>query len=439
MAAASNGASAAQPQQTIGPADPDSYPLAAQIPLKDFILPEFPPHASRLRELTLTADIKLDEYQAMLQERPLTQPPLPNVPSSITHLTLELFGLGFPGTPPFLGRLAKALPNLTSLTFFSCLIDGLDDASRKDAERLFEGCAKLQEVHVIDSFARPGFFKAVGEILEKRCGGGDGGDGGSGDNGLKVVDVSYTFRGHEDSDFLARVAGEELASLIVPGLIGASFDFVPVPRRDELEEESGGTEGAEVERREGDKSNKKEKKKEKMPEGILPFASDGRAPAAMKKRFEKLSTPEGPLRSVKVLNLGMFSLRPVEVGEIVYACAGGGGEGHEAGLVDLTVAVLLEENWAADLVKGFGYKEVGGALEGIEIIGVPDRASKGTTEAKAEEEDWQQGSIELVKKGDVERLEKACPKLGKVGMSILKVRSAPNVVYLKEEDGWKAM
>jgi hypothetical protein len=431
MAAPSNGASAAQPQQTVGP-DPDSYPLAAQIPLKDFTLPEFPPHASRLRELTLTADIKLDEYQAMLQERPLTQPPLPNVPSSITHLTLELFGLGFPGTPPFLGRLAKALPNLTSLTFFSCLIDGLDDSSRKDAERLFEGCEKLQEVHVIDSFARPGFFKAVGEILEKRCGGG-GGDGG-GDNGLKVVDVSYTFRGHEDSDFLARVAGEELASLIMPGLIGAGFDFVPVPRRDELEEEeSGGTEGTEVEMREGDKSNKK--KKEKMPEGVLPFASDGRAPAAMKKRFEKLSTPEGPLRSVKVLNLGMFSLRPVEVGEIVYACAGGGG--HEAGLVDLTVAVLLEENWAEDLVKGFGYKEVGGALEGIEIVGVPDRTSKGT-EAEAEA-DWQQGSIELVKQEDVERLEKACPKLGKVGMSILKVRSAPNVVYLKEEDGWKAM
>jgi len=419
----SNGASA-HPQP--GGADPDSYPLAAQIPLKDFTLPEFPPHASRLRELTLTADIKLDEYQAMLQEKPLTQPPLPNVPSSITHLSLELFGLGFPGTPPFLGRLAKALPNLTSLTFFSCLIDGLDDASRKDAERLFESCEKLQEVHVIDSFARPGFFKAVGEILEKRCGGTETKDsseegGGGGGGGLKVVDVSYTFRGHEDSDFLARVAGEELASLIVPGLIGASFDFVPVPRRDELEESEGAAEG------EGDK---KDKEKEKMPEGVLPFASDGRAPAAVKKRFEKLST--GALRSVKVLNLGMFSLRPVEVGELVYACAGGG----EAGLVDLTVAVLLEENWAQDLVKGFGYKEVGGALEGIEIVGVPDRAG---TKGGEGEEDWQQG-IELVKQEDVERLAKACPKLGKVGMSILKVRSAPNVVYLKEEeDGWKAM
>ncbi|KAL6240488.1 hypothetical protein RBB50_012600 [Rhinocladiella similis] len=416
--------------------DGESYPLAAQIPLKEFTLPDFPPQASRLRELTLTADIKLDEYQTLLLDRPLTQPELPNVPSSVTHLTLELFGLGFPGTPAFLGRLARCLPNLQSLTFFSCLIDGLDDASRKDAERLFESCTQLQEIHIIDSFARPGFFKSVGAILEKRArenaastqkkadGGGEEREG-EGQGGLKVIDVSYTFRGHEDSDFLARVAGEELSTLIVPGLMGLSFDFVPVPRQDELDvdEPSEGEQG--------------KQKDTKMPEGILPFASDGRAPTAIKKRFENLGASDGALRSIKVLNLGMFSLRPAEVGEIVYACAGGGGGGEQqaSGLVDLTVAVLLEDGWADALVRGFGFKEVGKALEGVEIVGVPDMAR---TEGQGEG-DWRHGDVKLIERSDVEKLERACPKLGKVGMSILKVKSAPNVVYLKEDEGWRSM
>ncbi|KIW44932.1 uncharacterized protein PV06_03366 [Exophiala oligosperma] len=418
--------------------DGESYPLAAQIPLKEFVLPDFPPQASRLRELTLTADIKLDEYQSLLQEKPLTQPELPNVPKSVTHLTLELFGLGFPGTPAFLGRLAKCLPNLQSLTFFSCLIDGLDDSSRKDAERLFETCTQLQEIHIIDSFARPGFFKSVGSILEKRARENASKSKKKADNdalglteeenqgGLKVIDVSYTFRGHEDSDFLARVAGEELSSLIVPGLMGLSFDFVPVPRRDELEEEEQSSE-----------ENKK------MPEGVLPFASDGRAPTAIKKRFENLSAGGGggggDLTSIKVLNLGMFSLRPAEVGEIVYACAGGGGD-RQAGLVDLTVAVLLEDGWTDSLVAGFGHKEVGKTLEGIEIIGVPDNDDKSEEEAAATSQDDQSHhDIKLIEQADIEKLEKACPNLGKVGMSILKVRSAPNVVFLKEDDGWRSM
>ncbi|KIW15361.1 hypothetical protein PV08_05407 [Exophiala spinifera] len=443
-----------------GDSSDQSYPLAAQIPLKEFTLPDFPPQASRLRELTLTADIKLDEYQTLLQtQTPLTQPELlPNVPRSVTHLTLELFGLGFPGntTPAlgFLGRLAKCLPNLRSLTFFSCLIDGLDDASRRDAEELFESCTQIQEIHVIDSFSRPGFFTRVGSILEKRAaarnsssaGGGvdvdvDTKDASGGDrDGLKVVNVSYTFRGHEDSDFLARVAGEELASLIVPGLIGVSFDFVPASRRDELDEPSG---------QEGENTgDAKKKNDEKMPEGVLPFASDGRAATAIRKRFETASAG-GALTSIKVLNLGMFSLRPVEVGEIVYACAGGAGADANGatgtGLVDLTVAVLLEDGWADDLVAGLGYNGVGRALEGIEIVGVPGaKAEAGIIVDKTEEVDKEQRQsndnggrtgIKLIDLADVEKLAKSCPKLGKVGMSILKVKSAPDVVFVKKEDG----
>ncbi|KIX06240.1 uncharacterized protein Z518_04215 [Rhinocladiella mackenziei CBS 650.93] len=393
--------------ETVPPesAQAGSFPLAAQIPLKDFNLPEFPPEASHLRELTLTADIKLDEYQNLVQSKPpdaiVTQPPLPNLPPSITSLTLELFGLGFPGNPPFLTRLSRMLPHLRSLTLFSCLIDGLDEASRKDAENFFENLPLLQELHIIDSFARPGFFKTLGGLFDARSKEGDG-------KGIKVVDISYTFRGHEDSDFLARVQGEELAGLIVKGIVGASFDFVPSVG-DDLAEAPEGQDG--------------KKEKEKMPQGILPFASDGRAPAAVKKRFENLSL-DGQLGSVKVLNLGMWSLRPVEVGEVVYACAGGG----EAGLVDLTVSVLLEDNWVDELIKGLGYKGGGGALEGIEIIGVPDKANE-------EDEDWKSG-LAVMKKEEVEKLGEACPRLGKFGMSILKVKSAPNVLFMKEQGSW---
>ncbi|KAI1617341.1 hypothetical protein EDD36DRAFT_431132 [Exophiala viscosa] len=374
--------------------DPDAFPTAAQIPLKDFSIPDFPPQASRLKELTLTADIKLDEYQALVQDRPVTQPSLPELPASITNLTLELFTLGFPGSPPFLGRLARCLPNIRSLTLFSCLIDGLDDLSRKDAEGFFEKLTGLREVHFIDTFARPGFFKKLGEMFEKR-----GGDG------VQIVDVSYTFRGHEDSDFLARVQGEELAGLINPGVVAANFDFLPIPV--ELTQDLA---------QEGEKSE--------LPEGVLPFASDGRAPAAVKKRFEKLSS--GALRSLKYLNLGMWSVRPVEVGEIVYACAGGG----EPQLASLTVSVLLEDGWAQELVKGMEYKGVGGALENIELVGVPN------TKTKGEGDDWKKG-IEVVGLEHVEELAKACPKLARVKMSILQVKNAPNVEYMKEKGEWK--
>lgn len=395
----------------------ESFPLAAQIPLKDFNMPDFPPQASRLRELTLTADIKLDEYQALVQDRPLTQPPLPNLPPSITHLTLELFGLGFPGTPPFLSRLARALPNLKSLTMFSCLIDGLDDASRKDAEKFFETLPLLQELHFIDSFARPGFFQTIAGGFEARSRKDKTEESGQ-QGGLKVVNVSYTFRGHEDSDFLARVQGEELSALIVPGIVGASFDFVPAVV-DELADQ-----GAREDQAEQDQEKKAEPVQETLAQGILPFASDGRAPAALKKRFETLST--GGLVSLRVLNLAMWSLRPAEVGHAVYACAGGGA----AGLVDLTISVLLEEGWVDHLIQGLGHRDVGAALEGIEIVGVPDKAQE-------EAEDWKSG-LDLVKRADVERLSTtACPRLGKFGMSLLKVKSAPNVLFMNEDGVWK--
>ncbi|EXJ64328.1 hypothetical protein A1O7_00664 [Cladophialophora yegresii CBS 114405] len=412
MAAVANGAASTDAAAAAAvPAeaqDPGSYPLAAQIPLKSFQLPAFPPQASRLRELTLTADIKLDEYQSMVQTPPdaiITQPPLDELPQSITHLTFELFGLGFPGTPPFLTRLARSLPNIRSVTFFSCLIDGLDEHSRRDAEKFFSLVApNLKELHVIDSFARPGFFTAVGAELEKHA-------SLEPTQGFKLVDVSYTFRGHEDSDFLARVQGEDLSSLVVKGMVGASFDFVP-QRRDELQEAEADEEG-------------KDKPLGKLNEGVLPFACDGRAPSAARKRFETLSHG-GELKDLKILNLAMWSLRPAEVGHVVYACAGGA----RPGLADLTVSVLLEDGWVEKLASGLDQGGVAAELESLELVGVPDRAEE-------EGDDWKAG-LKVVTKEDVEKIARGAPKLAKAGMSILKVKTAPNVLFYKTEgEGWK--
>ncbi|KAK5046581.1 hypothetical protein LTR84_007342 [Exophiala bonariae] len=391
-----------------GPGD-GSFPLAAQIPLEDFQLPSFPEEANRLRELTLTADIKMDEYQTLvgpqLTDAVRGQQPLPNLPKSITHLTLELFGLGFPGNPPFLTRLARSLPNLRSVTFFSCLIDGINEDSRKDAEKFFGVATHLQELHIIDSFARPGFFKKIGDIFSTRS---KPSDSTTASEGLKVVDASYTFRGHEDSDFLARIQGEELSGLIVPGIVGASFSFVPVTE-DELAESTKDADGEEV--------------KEKPAEGVLPFASDGRAPTAAKKRFENLSA-DGALSSLRVLNLSMWTLTAAEVGHLLYASAGGGA----GNLVDLTASVLLEDGWFDALVEGLAYKGVGAALEGIEIVGVP-------VQGKQEGEDWQHGAIKLVELDDLKKLEAAAPNLAKLEMNVLKVKSGPKAVFGRDEAG----
>ena len=76
----------------------------AQIPLQSFTLPDFPPAARGLKALTLTCDIKVDEYQNVLSQ-PYAIPD--SIPYAIESLTLELFSLGYP--PGFLARYFEKL------------------------------------------------------------------------------------------------------------------------------------------------------------------------------------------------------------------------------------------------------------------------------------------------------------------------------------------
>ncbi|KPI44277.1 uncharacterized protein AB675_8833 [Cyphellophora attinorum] len=345
-------------------------PLAAQLPISKFSsLPEFPPEASHLRALTLTSDIPLPEYQSLVSGGEYS---LPVLPQSITHLTLELFSLGFPGrNPRYLSNLAVALPNLKSVTAFACLLDGLDDASRTDAERFFDTARGLRELHLIDTFVRPGYWTAVGKLLEKRAreekeiqeATGDAAsncNNGTAAGGTQVVEVSYTYRGHSDSDFLARLHGEEMPLLIVPGLVGAGFGLVEEAEGDKSlgETAEDGNDGS----------------KPSPAGGILPFASDSRATAALKKRFANFK--QGELASLKVLNLGMWTLTVEDIKEILLAISPSQGK-EETGLIDLTISVLLTQDWLSELMKVLGDSPATKALEGLEIIGVPSLSKPG--------------------------------------------------------------
>jgi hypothetical protein len=386
--------------------DYQSYPLVAQIPLHTFQLPDFPEQASRLRSLTLTADIKLDEYQALVQDTPSNDETfnIPgNLPQSITHLTFELFSLGFPAG--YLGSIASSLPNLKSLTLFSSLIDGITEGSRKDAEAFFEKTPLLAELHVLDTFARVGFWQKTARLFEQRA---KKSKEVRDEGGLKVLEVSYTYRGFEDEGFLARVGGEEWADWILERVVGVAFGLIP-ERPSEIENDEGDD-------------------KEKQIEGILPFAVDSRASESLRKKF---STSTISLRELKMLDLSLWTLRSAEVGAILKS--GGSGERGSSGkIADLTVSVLMEDGWWSKLLDAVG--AAGDSLEGIEVIGVPSDTKE--MRAAVQNGKSEGGSeVALLGKHDLEALAAVCPSLSRLTMTILRARSFGRISWTKIEKG----
>jgi hypothetical protein len=415
-----------------------SFPLAAQIPLQSFIFPIFPPQASRLRELTLTADIKLDEYQEILKKHSLEERRekqlspnthirrssytasnslvfhAPNLPPSISCLTLELFSLGFP--IGWLKSVGRSLPKLKSLTFFSCLIDGLDEGSRNDAINMLE-MLKLRDLHIIDTFARPGFWReaAIGLSEEHERAKEDyteiGEEGRPSGQRLQALEMSYTYRGHSDPEFMSRIAGEELPELLGSGLFAASFNLL-APARSAPQE--SGLEKDALE----DPANLDERGElidNKRPEGILPFPEYGRASSALRKRFEHLSSGKD-LAKLRMLNISLWTLRPEEIEHVLYSCSGGGsGE-----LEDLCVSLLMKRDWWDELLKGLTEKSQ--ALEGLEVVGVPDDDQNEQVSTKLAEDTFEQTR-------DVEKLRLACPRLVRFEMTILRAKSFGRVEW----------
>ena len=413
----------------------ESFPLAAQIPLQSFSLPDFPPQASHLRHLTLTSDIKLDEYQSLVTPSSASSSvDDPNIapltlPQSITTLTLELFHLGFPAR--FLSRVAAALPNLRSVTFFSCLVDGLSGESRKDAERFFEMLPLLRDLHVIDSFARSGYWREVGRGLGRRAGEmreigvGRGKVGESnaplkkersksfgGDGGLKVVEVSFTYRGHDDPEFMGRVGGEEWPELMLPGMVGFSCGFVSPSSTD----------------KEQDGKSSDSKDQAETPLGILPFASDGRAAVAIRRKFEHLTG--GETTELKFLNLSMYALSTEDIGHIMYGLSAPIRETPTSALISLTVSILMDKKgWFGALLEAM--KDVCVELGELEVIGVP--AGTSTSGAQTSVESAESLALDS---NNLEKLKNTFPKLASLELSVLKA-IAVKMTWDESSRSWK--
>jgi len=142
---------------------------------------------------------------------------------------------------------------------------------------------------------------------------------------------------------------------------------------------------------------------------------------ALRKRVEGLGG-KGSLKELRVLDLCMWTLKPSEVGQVLEACKAGE-EGQ--GLQHLVVSVLMEDGWWEELVKAVEHNGAGGALEGLEIVGVPATVR----------EEWEEGFLSDEKQ--VAELARVSKSLGRVEMSILKAKSVRGVVWVKKDGQWQ--
>lgn len=309
---------APQPQ----PVDP-ALAQGAQIPLQNFTIPEFPPEAQGLKALTLTSDIKLDEYTNLLNDYAT----IPQLPKSIESLTLELFSLGYP--PGFLSALSQQLPNIKSLVLYSQLFAGTTPESHRDAERFFANATNLRALHLLDVFARPHFLSAVAETLRQR------------QKGLMFLEVNYSFR-HEDADFLTRVPAAELPLLIAPGLITCALNVsAPDVTNDPDDPANLNERGEEVTRRR---------------EGVMAF-NKTLSPALV----EALTGEESRPRNLKVLNTTLYTISLAQLKTIL--------ERHRGLLVlSATVEVEPTEECKRALMEALAACP---ELEQVEIVGNP--------------------------------------------------------------------
>ncbi|TIA66943.1 hypothetical protein D6C76_08971, partial [Aureobasidium pullulans] len=200
----------------------------AQIPLQTFSLPQFPPQAGALKALTLTSDIKLDDYQTLLSES-FTVPPLP---PGIESLTLELFTLGYP--VGWLSQLADRLPNLKSLVIYSQLFGGVSEESQADGVEFFKKLPGLRALHLLDVFAQPKFFERIGPYVTHST------DDESARRGLMFLEINYTVQ-HSDPEFLGKIQATELSSLVGPGLVTLAFNVSEADVTDDPEDPTNNT------------------------------------------------------------------------------------------------------------------------------------------------------------------------------------------------------
>ncbi|KYG41590.1 hypothetical protein M433DRAFT_7831 [Acidomyces richmondensis BFW] len=369
------------------PVDP-SQAQGAQIPLQTFNIPTFPPTASGLKALTLTSDIKVDEYQNMLTQ-PFTIPPLPH---SIESLTLELFSLGYP--PKFLSTLADRLPNLKSVVIYSQLFAGISDESRDDAVEFFKKLPALRALHLLDVFARPHFFDKAAKWLRYNT----SDELGEARRGLMFLEVNYTFR-HEDETFMDKLAANELPELVGPGLISCSLNVTPPESAEEDEQDP--TTIQEV-------ANK---------EGIMAFnKSIGVDIVGV------LTEEETYPRGLRALNITLYTITPNQLKDILE-------KQKNVMVLNVTIEIEPSEECKRELL---GALELCASLEQVEIVVNP------TLQFFLAVQNPRSGALakSFPTAEDMEALSKKCSKLSSFKANVLRTTSFGAVDWEKVDGKW---
>ncbi|KAF1983795.1 hypothetical protein K402DRAFT_155998 [Aulographum hederae CBS 113979] len=362
-----------------------SQAQGAQIPLQSFNLPSFPREAQGLKALTLTSDIKLDEYTDLLKQAVAVPT---SIPRGIESLTLELFSMGYP--PGFLESLSKQLPNVKSLVLYSQLFAGISPESAQDAEKFFETSKNLRAIHFLDVFSRPGFVAAVAPHLRGR------------ERPVLFLEINYSFR-HADDEFLDRVPAEELPELISPSLVSCAFNFSEMDRTDDPDDPTNLTAG------EGEGADGK---KEGKAEGIRAFEKEKSG-----KLVQVLLKEETAPRTLKALNVTMYTLAVEQLKEVL--------EKHK-GLMVLNVTL---EAGGEDKEALLEMVEKCPELEQVEIVLSAD---------VQDPSDIRKSLVGICPDAKaMQKLSQQCSKLHSLKISVLRTTSSGTVDWDRSAGFWK--
>ncbi|EME38977.1 hypothetical protein DOTSEDRAFT_75620 [Dothistroma septosporum NZE10] len=369
------------------PVAPDQA-QGAQIPLQSFNVPEFPQEAQGLKALTLTADIKMTEYQEELSKS-WSIPPLPQ---SIESLTLELFSMGYPAG--FLTALAERLPNLKSLVIYSQLFAGITDKSQKDAIAAFKIWQNLRALHLLDVFAKPHFFESIAPWVTYNT----SDEPGEARRGLMFLEINYTFR-HSDEDFMGKIQAPELPMLIGPGLISCSFNL------------------AEPETAEDDPDDPMYVEGQGGKEGIMAFNKSLADPLVQALTDEKT----GP-KGLRALNTTLYTLTAEMLNKVLSVQ-------KNTMVLQATAEVEPGEHYKKKLLKAL---EPCKDLEQVEIIANP------SLQFFMEVQNPRSGVMAKTfpSAEDLETLSKKCEKLSAFKANVLRTTSMGSVEWERKDGGW---
>ncbi|KAI5203954.1 hypothetical protein E4T39_03882 [Aureobasidium subglaciale] len=362
----------------------------AQIPLQSFSLPQFPPQAGGLRALTLTSDIKLDDYQNLLSES-FT---IPQLPPGIESLTLELFTLGYP--VGWLSQLADRLPNLKSLVIYSQLFGGVSEESQADSVEFFKKLPGLRALHLLDVFAQPKFFESIGPYVTHST------DEETARRGLMFLEINYTVQ-HSDPEFLGKIQATELASLVGPGLVTLAFNVSDADVTDDPE----------------DPTNNGEKTAEEAAKDGVVALNRTLGSTLVKALTNEATKPRG----LRVLNSTLFTLTTTQLHTILE-------QQKTLMVLNATLEVDNHETFKKDLLSTLPSLEY---LEQVEIVANPSLQyflALQNPKHKAFENTFPSSS-------DISALAEKCKRLTSFKADILRSTVMQTIDWEKKDGEWE--